>query len=459
VGVGAAALVAALVCVVVPARVEAAPASVPSIVVLRPGASASTVATAAGVRPTARYHHVLTGFTARLSAAQAARLRHDRSVLHVVPVAQAPVVPPGPASALPTATGTEDLLAPVTALLGSLQTQLQGLLSSLGLGPAPQVLPTAVQRVGAAASPTAKIDGRDERVGATVALIDTGVDAQADLNLTGGIDCVDEGGWDHDDYTPVRNGTPVLEGHGTLVAGVAGAIDNNRGVVGVAPGVRLLSAKAVTKTGAGTTASLLCALDWAMAPEQHTDVINISLGWAEGQLGSTGAPCGTGADPIHEAICAAVARGIVVTAAAGNEAADAAHTYPAAYPEVITVSSLVDVDGEPGGHGGAASCAQGEQDDHLRANSNHGAPVAIAAVGQCVLTTAPGGGLTTSGGTSLATPAVSGAAALLFGAGGPRPTPAQVRERLLAAAEPGPVPGDPDASPDEHEGVLDVRGF
>jgi subtilisin family serine protease len=85
--------------------------------------------------------------------------------------------------------------------------------------------------------------------------------------------------------------------------------------------------------------------------------------------------------------------------------------------------------------------------------------VAIAAVGQCVLTTAPGGGLTTSGGTSLATPAVSGAAALLFGAGGPRPTPAQVRERLLAAAEPGPVPGDPDASPDEHEGVLDVRGF
>ena len=67
----------------------------------------------------------------------------------------------------------------------------------------------------------------------------------------------------------------------------------------------------------------------------------------------------------------------------------------------------------------------------------------------------PGSQYAFSEGTSFATPFVAGAAALYISTH-PNATPAEVREALVARAEPGPIPGDPDTSP---EGLLNVRGL
>jgi len=89
-----------------------------------------------------------------------------------------------------------------------------------------QTLPTGVDRVDADLSSTAKIDGLDERVDADIAIIDTGIQADhPDLNVAGGHNCINA---DPADWVDGN-------GHGTHVAGIAAAKDNEIGVVGVAP--------------------------------------------------------------------------------------------------------------------------------------------------------------------------------------------------------------------------------
>ncbi len=165
--------------------------------------------------------------------------------------------------------------------------------------------------------------------------------------------------------------------------------------------------------------------------------------------------CGlTRHDSLHQAICASVAAGVTYVVAAGNFAADAANTIPAAYDEVITVSAIADSDGTSGGLG--PSTCLGDADDSFAHFSNFGADVDIAASGECVISTALGGsGYGFGSGTSFATPAVAGAAALYL-VTHPLASPAQVRAALIAAAEPGPITGDPDTF---HEGVVNVAGF
>lgn len=99
-----------------------------------------------------------------------------------------------------------------------------------------QTLPTGVDRVEADRSRTAKIDKVDQRVNVDVAVVDTGIDVDhPDLNVAGGTSCVPD---------------PTFEdghGHGTLVGGVIGALDNRYGVVGVAPGARLWAFECSTR--------------------------------------------------------------------------------------------------------------------------------------------------------------------------------------------------------------------
>jgi hypothetical protein len=91
-----------------------------------------------------------------------------------------------------------------------------------------QTLPTGVDRVEADRSRTAKIDKVDQRVNVDVAVVDTGIDVDhPDLNVAGGTSCVPDPTFDDG------------HGHGTLIGGVIGALDNRYGVVGVAPGARL----------------------------------------------------------------------------------------------------------------------------------------------------------------------------------------------------------------------------
>ncbi len=87
-----------------------------------------------------------------------------------------------------------------------------------------------------------------------------------------------------------------------------------------------------------------------------------------------------------------------MSSAAGNSSIDAAGFVPAAYPEVITVSAMVDLDGEPGGSGGCQLFIY--CDDGFAFFSDYGSAVDLIAPGVNIYSTWKGGGYQTSDGTS-----------------------------------------------------------
>jgi subtilisin family serine protease len=286
-----------------------------------------------------------------------------------------------------------------------------------------QTLPTGINRADADLSPTAGIDGADERVAADVAVLDTGVSlSHPDLNVNtaGGRNCIISLLNANDDH-----------GHGSHVAGTIGALDNNAGVVGVAPGARIWPVKVLNAVGAGLVSQIVCGIDYVTSKAGQIDVANMSLTGG----GSDDGNCGnTNGDTEHRAICASVAAGITYVVAAGNNAGNAANSIPAAYDEVITVSALADFNGLPGG-GAAATCSS-DQDDTFASFSNFGADVDIIAPGVCIYSTTSGSSYTTMSGTSMASPHVAGAAAL-YRAVNPTASPAQVKAALLSAGNTG----------------------
>ena len=120
--------------------------------------------------------------------------------------------------------------------------------------------------------------------------------------------------------------------HGTYTTGVAAATGNNGvGIAGVDWGTTILPIQALDDTGAGNTVSVANAIDYAVS--RHANVISLSLG-------------STADDPfVHAAVRRAVAAGIIVVAAAGNDGCDCM-LYPANYPEVVSVGAL-DTNGQP----------------------------------------------------------------------------------------------------------------
>jgi len=295
-----------------------------------------------------------------------------------------------------------------------------------------QILPTGINRIDTDQNPTAKIDGRDEKVDVDVAVLDTGIGPHPDLNVAGGISCIDGNASYADDNS-----------HGTHVAGIIGALDNDTGVVGVAPGVHLWAVKVLHSDGGGLWSEIICGLDWVAANSGTIDVVNMSLAGN----GIDGPCAGT---PLHDAVCRVVNAGIPVVVAAGNAGKDAASTVPATYEEVITVSALADSDGLPGGVGAATTRGP---DDSLADFSNFGPDVDIAAPGVSILSTVPGG-YVSGWGTSMASPHVAGAAALVLArhAGA---TPAEVKADLMSTRKDIALPNDHDGI---NEGVLYVGG-
>ena len=283
---------------------------------------------------------------------------------------------------------------------------------------AAQTLPTGINRVDADLSPTANIDGVDDRVDVDIAIIDTGIDIEhPELNVLAAVqkNCIGSGESAEDGH-----------GHGSHVAGTAAAIDNNAGVVGMAPGARLWAVRVLNNAGFGSTASVVCGIDYVTAHADEIEVANMSLGGG----GSDDNNCGlTNFDAEHQAICASVAAGVTYAVAAGNDSDNAANHIPAAYNEVMTVSALADFNGQPGG--GAPSTCYPEQDDTRADFSNFGPDVDLTAPGVCIASTFKNGGFNnTFSGTSMASPHVAGAAALLL-VRRPNLTPAQVRIGLM----------------------------
>ena len=232
-----------------------------------------------------------------------------------------------------------------------------------------------------------------------VAVIDTGVDYNhVDLasniwtnsrEIAGnGIDD-DRNGYTDDargwNFVSDNNNPMDDNGHGTHVAGTIGAVGNNGiGVSGIAWSVKIMALKFMDSTGSGMLSDAVAAIDYARA--NGAKIINAS--WGGGGFSSA----------LQSAITRFQNAGGIFVAAAGNESSNNATTasYPANYTGVISV---------------AASTSS----DTLASFSNYGTNVDIAAPGQNILSTIPGNRYASYSGTSMASPHVAGALALLWG--------------------------------------------
>jgi subtilisin len=285
-----------------------------------------------------------------------------------------------------------------------------------------QTLSTGVNRINA--------EGKTNTgIGVNVAIIDTGIDLRhPDLAsaIMGGKNC--STGKSYNDGN----------GHGTHVAGVVGARNNDAGVVGVAPGVLLWAVRVLNNSGSGTWSSVICGLDFvdAKSPVKGGPILvaNMSLGGSGADDGNCGL---TNGDALHKAICRVVADGVTVVVAAGNSSSDLKGFVPAAYNEVIAVSALGDSDGRPCGTGAATSYGS---DDAFASFSNYATLSSdkdrlLAAPGVSILSTYKGGGYATLSGTSMAAPHVAGVAALYLGTH-PGASPIGVLDALRTGGEP-----------------------
>jgi subtilisin len=222
---------------------------------------------------------------------------------------------------------------------------------------------------------------------ADIAIIDTGIDlTHPDLNVFRDVTFVPGTTSGNDD-----------NGHGTHVAGIAAAKDNNEGVVGADPGARLWAVKVLDSTGAGSISDIIAGIDYVTQHANEISVANLSFG------------CRCHSNALDIAIHNSVAAGITFVVAAGNSAADAESFSPASNPDVITVAAIADSDGRCGGFGPATKYGN---DDSFATFSNFGSVVDIAAPGVNILSTYKGGLYATFSGTSMAAPHVTGAAAL-----------------------------------------------
>ncbi|MBM3882087.1 MAG: peptidase S8 [Verrucomicrobia bacterium] len=302
--------------------------------------------------------------------------------------------------------------------------------------PAPaQVVPTGVSRIQAHLNPKAKIDGLDERVNVDVAIVDTGIELKhPDLYVYKNVSCI----------LGIRTGNDD-HGHGTHVAGIAGALDNAIGVVGVAPGARLWAVKVLRSDGTGLMSDVIKGVDYVTKNAGSIEVANLSLAGAD-------------SPSLKTAIANSVAKGVVYVVAAGNDGSNAGLLSPANSPDVLCVSAVVDTDGTCGQKGAGSEWGS---DDAFATFSNWGAVVDIAAPGVNILSTYRGGGYGVASGTSMASPHVTGAVALYL-SGQPKPRnaleAALVRQAILDRAigqnvfcdnqGVGGFVADPDASPE-----------
>jgi subtilisin len=317
-----------------------------------------------------------------------------------------------------------------------------------------QDVPAGIKRIDTPQSSTAAGDGRGA-VDVDIAILDTGIYKQhEDLNITGGVDCSgrDTGAWGDGD------------GHGTHVAGTAAAKDNGIGVVGVAPGARLRAVKVLNNNGSGSFGDIICGIDWVTARADTIEVANMSLGATVTGADDTG--CGwtgnSAANALNQAACQSVNAGVFYAVAAGNSSINFANDVPASFDQVLTVTAMADFDGKPGGD--SLTVCGGETDDRFASFSNWTTtgtpdePHTIAASGVCVKSTWNNGGYKTISGTSMATPHVTGTAALCIAngpcTGNPQATLDQLRTDAAARPADYGFIGDPN-----HGGVGNYYGF
>lgn len=285
-------------------------------------------------------------------------------------------------------------------------------------------LSTSVPVIGAPSVHTSGINGQ----GIKVCIVDTGVDdTHPALNpLIAEIN-----------YVPVTstNNANDDNGHGTHVAGIVASKDTT--YRGVAPNASLMAAKVLDSDGTGSLADVIAGIDWCVT--NGADVINLSLGYNDINDNPFPGTCDTHLDAIE--VNDAVAAGVVVAVASGNDFAVNGVSSPACASGAIAVGAVTDADART-------------------PFSNEGPQLDVVAPGAPVTSPVPTGtcydppgsdppichpsGFNTLQGTSMATPHVAGLAALILDKNS-NLTPTQVRAAIennaLDLAVPNPPAG------------------
>jgi subtilisin family serine protease len=207
-----------------------------------------------------------------------------------------------------------------------------------------------------------------------VAILDTGIDLEhPDLmdNIKGNVNMI----------KPSKNGNDK-NGHGTHVAGVVAAINNDIGVIGIGPEVSLYAVKVLDNQGRGWESDLIDGLDWCI--DYGMQVVNMCFGSEEDN------------ESFHEAVIKAYDAGMILVASAGNNGEyGGAIEYPAKYPETIAVSAI-------------------DEDDHFASFSSYGPEIDLTAPGVDIKSTYKNGSYRIMSGTSMSAPHVTGTVALIL---------------------------------------------
>ena len=183
------------------------------------------------------------------------------------------------------------------------------------------------------------------------------------------------------DYLNWDNNPMDEHGHGTNIAGIAGAETNNiTGIAGVAPNIKLLNLRAFDPGGYGEEDDVAAAIIYAV--QIGVKVINMSFGDNSFSL------------VLRDVIRYAYSKNVVLVGSSGNDGSENPH-YPSSYPEVISVGNST-------------------EEDYVALSSNYGSTLDLVAPGSSILTTARNNTYALVSGTSAATPHVSAAATLIL---------------------------------------------
>lgn len=247
-----------------------------------------------------------------------------------------------------------------------------------------------------------RIDQRPLPLSSTYTYAATGANVTAYVIDTGiRLTHNDFGGRAVDGYDAVDGALPAADcnGHGTHVAGTVGGT-----TYGVAKGVRLVAVRVLNCSGNGTTSGVIAGIDWVTS--NHTTgaaVANMSLG-------------GGVSSALDLAVGRSIADGVTYVVAAGNSSANACNSSPARVPAAITVGSTT-------------------SSDARSSFSNYGSCLDVFAPGSSITSAwyTSNTAASTISGTSMASPHVAGAAAVIL-QGTPSAAPAAVRDRIYSEA-------------------------